>query len=101
MKEWYNGYRFGNAEVYNPWSVLNFLDALRENAGALPMPYWANTSSNDIVKSLVERADISVKGELEHLIDGGVIEKPVHEDITYDSIYGSDDNLYFNGHSKY
>ncbi|MFR1374478.1 MAG: AAA family ATPase [Eisenbergiella massiliensis] len=104
MKEWYNGYRFGNAEVYNPWSVLNFLDALRENAGALPMPYWANTSSNDIVKSLVERADISVKGELEHLIDGGVIEKPVHEDITYDSIYGSDDNLwnflFFTGYLK-
>lgn len=104
MKEWYNGYRFGNAEVYNPWSVLNFLDALRENAGALPMPYWANTSSNDIVKSLVERADISVKGELEHLIDGGAIEKPVHEDITYDSIYGSDDNLwnflFFTGYLK-
>lgn len=104
MKEWYNGYRFGNAEVYNPWSVLNFLDALRENAGALPVPYWANTSSNDIVKSLVERADISVKGELEHLIDGGVIEKPVHEDITYDSIYNSEDNLwnflFFTGYLK-
>ena len=104
MKEWYDGYRFGNAEVYNPWSVLNFLDALRESAEALPMPYWANTSSNDIVKSLVERSDISVKGELEYLIDGGVIEKPVHEDITYDSIYSSEDNLwnflFFTGYLK-
>lgn len=94
VKEWYDGYRFGETEVYNPWSVISFLDASSENAGVTPSPYWANTSSNDIVKSLVERADISVKGELENLIEGGTIEKPVHEDITYDNIYDSEDNLW-------
>ena len=94
VKEWYDGYRFGETEVYNPWSVISFLDASSENAGVIPSPYWANTSSNDIVKSLVERADISVKGELEILIEGGTIEKPVHEDITYDNIYDSEDNLW-------
>lgn len=94
VKEWYDGYRFGETEVYNPWSVISFLDASSENAGVTPSPYWANTSSNDIVKSLVEQADISVKGELENLIEGGTIEKPVHEDITYDNIYDSEDNLW-------
>ena len=94
VKEWYDGYRFGETEVYNPWNVINFLDASSENAGVIPSPYWANTSSNDIVKSLVERADISVKGELEILIEGGTIEKPVHENITYDNIYDSEDNLW-------
>lgn len=94
VKEWYDGYRFGETEVYNPWNVISFLDASSENAGVIPSPYWANTSSNDIVKSLVERADISVKGELEILIEGGTIEKPVHENITYDNIYDSEDNLW-------
>ncbi len=59
-----------------------------------PKSYWANTSSNSIVRKLIERADDSVKGEIEHLIDGGVIEKPVHEDITYDEIYNTMDNMW-------
>lgn len=81
---------------------------LRESSDSdpdeLPAPFWANTSSNNIVKSLVERADISVKKELEELIAGGTIEKPIHEDITYDSIYESKDNLwnflFFTGYLK-
>lgn len=104
IKQWYNGYRFGSTDVYNPWSVMNFMDALKENPAAIPSPYWANTSSNDIVRNLVERADISVKGELENLIEGGTIEKPVHEDITYDNIYESEDNiwnfLFFTGYLR-
>ncbi|MCX4342224.1 MAG: AAA family ATPase, partial [Lachnospiraceae bacterium] len=83
FKNWYNGYIFGRANVYNPWSVIQFMDDLKQNPDWFPRSYWANTSSNSIVRKLIERADDSVKGEIEHLIDGGTIEKPVHEDITY------------------
>lgn len=104
VREWYNGYMFGDSQVYNPWSVANHVKALTVAADELPAPYWANTSSNSIVKSLVERADISVKTELEDLLSGGTIEKPVHEDITYDSVYNSEDNLwnflFFTGYLK-
>ena len=94
FKDWYNGYIFGDANVYNPWSVIQFMDDLKQNPNWFPRSYWANTSSNSIVRKLIERADDSVKGEIEHLIDGGVIEKPVHEDITYDEIYNTMDNMW-------
>lgn len=94
IREWYNGYLFGNSQVYNPWSVMNYVKALTVDPNELPAPYWANTSANNIVKSLVEKADILVKKELEDLLAGGTIEKPIHEDITYDSVYDSDDNLW-------
>jgi len=104
IKEWYNGYLFGNSQVHNPWSVMNYVKALTVAPDELPAPYWANTSSNSIIKSLVEKADISVKNELEDLLAGGTIEKPVHEDITYDSVYDSEDNLwnflFFTGYLK-
>ena len=104
IKEWYNGYLFGNSQVYNPWSVMNYVKALTVAPDELPAPYWANTSSNSIIKSLVEKADVSVKKELEDLLAGGTIEKPVHEDITYDSVYDSEDNLwnflFFTGYLK-
>ena len=90
IKEWYDGYLFGNSEIYNPWSVLNFLT----NADGLQRAYWSNTSSNDIVRTLIEKADLSVRAEIEELIAGGTIEKPVHEDITYQDIYSSDENLW-------
>ncbi len=94
VKEWYDGYRFGNVEVYNPWSVVNYVKSLIVSKESLPEPYWANTSSNHIVRNLVEQADSSVKRELEELLAGGTVEKPVHEDITYDSVYNSADNLW-------
>lgn len=104
LKIWYDGYSFGDSEVYNPWSVTNYLKGMMVNPDELPAPFWANTSSNNIIKNLVEKADLSVKAELESLLAGGVIEKPVHEDITYDSIYDSEDNLwnflYFTGYLK-
>ncbi|WP_455619174.1 AAA family ATPase [Eisenbergiella sp.] len=104
VKKWYNGYLFGDTQVYNPWSVINFMDQLSDNPDALPAPYWANTSSNQIVKDLVEHADLSMKGELEVLIEGGTITKPIHEDITYADIYQSEDNLwnflFFTGYLK-
>ncbi|WP_294395719.1 AAA family ATPase [uncultured Clostridium sp.] len=104
IKEWYNGYIFGNANVYNPWSVIQYVDDLKANINEYPSSYWANTSSNSIVKSLIERADDETKTEIELLIEGKSIEKPVHEDITYDEIYKSMDNLYnfmlFTGYFK-
>lgn len=94
ITSWYNGYRFGNTEVYNPWSVIKYVKALYVDSEAFPSPYWANTSSNSIVRNLVERASLSVRSDIENLIDGGTIEKVVHEDITYEDIEQSDDNLW-------
>ncbi len=94
FKEWYNGYLFGNANVYNPWSVIQLIDDLCENENQYPKAYWANTSSNSIVRKLIEMADEDTKMEIEELIEGKSIEKPVHEDITYDEIYKTMDNLW-------
>lgn len=104
IKQWFNGYIFGETNVYNPWSVMQYVDDLKANINRLPKSYWANTSSNSIVKSLIERADDITKGEIEALIEGKTIEKPVHEDITYDEVYDSLDNLwnfmFFTGYFK-
>lgn len=104
IKEWYDGYQFGNVEVYNPWSAANYIKMIVESPGELPLPFWANTSSNSIIKTLIKHADLSVKSEIESLLAGGTIEKPVHEDITYGNIYESADNLwnflFFTGYLK-
>lgn len=94
MKEWYDGYHFGNAEVYNPWSVINYTERLYSNENAFPTAAWSNTSSNSIVKDLISRADSGVRREIETLTSGGTIEKKVHEDITYEDIYASEENLW-------
>ena len=104
VQRWYDGYRFGDAEVYNPWSVINYVDSCYKDKHAFAKPYWSNTSSNSIVRNLVEHADISVKQEIESLIEGGTIEKPIHEDITYDDMDSTEDNLwnflFFTGYLK-
>ena len=104
IKQWFNGYIFGETNVYNPWSVMQYVDDLKANINRLPKSYWANTSSNSIVKSLIERADDITKGEIEDLIEGKTIEKPVHEDITYEDVYDNLDNLwnfmFFTGYFK-
>lgn len=104
VRRWYDGYVFGKTEVYNPWSVLNYTKTAAVDKNAFPKPYWANTSSNSIVRELVERADGSVRQEMEALIEGEVIEKPVHEEITYDEVYKSEENLwnflFFTGYLK-
>ena len=104
IKQWFNGYIFGETNVYNPWSVMQYVDDLKANINRLPKSYWANTSSNSIVKSLIERADDITKGEIEALIEGKTIEKTVHEDITYDDVYDNLDNLwnfmFFTGYFK-
>lgn len=104
VKNWYDGYRFGKTEIYNPWSIINYVNAAMTDSQAYPRPYWSNTSSNSIIKELIENADSAMKQEIEDLIAGGRVKKPVHEDITYDSIYESQDNLwdflYFTGYLK-
>ena len=104
IKEWYDGYRFGTTEVYNPWSVINFVSDLITNPNRLPTPYWANTSSNSIVRSLIDRADEVIKKEIEDLMAGKTIEVSVCEDITYEDVYQSQDNLwnflFFTGYLK-
>ncbi len=94
FKEWYNGYLFGNANVYNPWSVIQLMDDLVSNPNVYPTAYWANTSSNSIVRKLIEIADEDTKTEIEKLIEGKTVEKPIHEDITYDEVYKSMNNLW-------
>lgn len=104
VKAWYDGYMFGKTEVYNPWSILMYVDSLCQDKDTEPKPYWANTSSNSIIRELIEHADNTVKQEMETLIDGGTIEKPVHEEVTYEDIYNSADNLwnflFFTGYLK-
>ena len=102
MKEWYDGYTFGNTEVYNPWSVLKFLYDLQSDVQAFPRPYWINTSSNDIVKDLIGRADRETKVQIEMLLDGGSLDIQVHEEVNYEDMHGSGENLwnflYFTGY---
>ena len=104
VKQWYDGYRFGETEVYNPWSVINYVNSCYRDKKAFAKPYWSNTSSNSIVRKLVEHADISVKQEIEALIEGRTITKPIHEDITYDDMDSTQDNLwnflFFTGYLK-
>ena len=73
MKEWYNGYLFGNTKVYNPWSVIKFLYDLYSDVNAFPRPYWINTSSNDIIKELIARADRETMGQIETLLKGDTL----------------------------
>ncbi len=104
IRRWYDGYLFGNSEVYNPWSVVNFMSDLCANKSAFVRPYWANTSSNDVVRDLIRHADSVTRDELETLIAGGTIEKRVHEDITYGEINDNQENLwnflFFTGYLK-
>ena len=104
VRQWYDGYQFGETEVYNPWSVINYVNSCYKNKKEFAKPYWSNTSSNSIVRNLVEHADLSVKQEIERLIEGGTIEKPIHEDITYDDMDSTQDNLwnflFFTGYLK-
>ncbi len=93
-KEWYDGYLFGDTEIYNPWSVIKYVKSIAINHMKYPMPYWANTSSNAIIKDLVWQADENMKSQLDTLIGGGTIEKKIHEDITYEDINESEDNLW-------
>ncbi len=94
MKEWYDGYRFGNADVYCPWDVINHVDCLIEDPTVAPQSYWMNTSGNSLVKRFVDMADKTTKDELERLISGESVEKAIRLELTYDEIDNSIDNLW-------
>lgn len=95
IKEWYDGYQFGNAEVYCPWDVINYCDALRVEPYAQPKNYWSNTSSNEAVRRFIQESDkASVRREIENLVAGEVIKKEIHQELTYKDMYASIDNLW-------
>ena len=94
VKEWYDGYHFGRADVYCPWDVINHADHLRDDSDAKPQTYWINSSGNSLVRRLINRADSSTKDEIERLIAGEAIEKVIRQDLTYDEIDNSIDNLW-------
>lgn len=102
MRKWYDGYTFGNTNVYNPWSVIKFMYDLISNPDAFPRPYWINTSSNAVIKELIQCADRETKGKIEQLLDGTAMDIQVHEEITYEDMYESGENLwnflYFTGY---
>lgn len=94
MKAWYDGYRFGDADVYCPWDVINHVDLLHAKPEAKPQSYWSNTSGNALVKRFIDKADKTTQKEIERLIAGESIEKQVRQELTYDEIDGSLDNLW-------
>ena len=94
VKEWYDGYHFGRADVYCPWDVINHVDHLRDDSDAKPQTYWINSSGNSLVRRLINRADSSTKDEIECLIAGEAIEKVIRLDLTYDEIDNTIDNIW-------
>ena len=95
IKEWYDGYQFGNVEVYCPWDVMNYCDVLQEMPNAQPQNYWSNTSSNDVVKYFIQKAgNAATKRELERLVAGEVITKEINQELTYQDMYCSIDNMW-------
>ena len=94
-KKWYDGYHFGNVDVYCPWDVLNYCDSLLDDKDAQPENYWINTSSNDAVKRFIEEsANAATKREIERLVAGAVITKEIHQELTYAEVYQSIDNIW-------
>ena len=93
-KKWYDGYHFGNADVYCPWDVINHADHLRVNPKARPETYWINTSGNGLVKRFIDKADQTTRDEIERLVAGEWIEKELRLEVTYDELDSSIDNLW-------
>lgn len=95
LKEWYDGYQFGNVEVYCPWDVICHCAKLCADSDAQPQNYWSNTSSNEVVKRFIQNEDIGrTKREIEDLVAGEVIEKEIHQELTYKDMYRSIDNIW-------
>ena len=95
VKDWYDGYRFGSVEVYCPWDVINYCDDLLDNPEAEPKNYWSNTSSNDVVRHFIGTLDArGTKREMEALIAGEPVTKEIHEELTYNNLYDSMENIW-------
>ena len=94
VKQWYDGYQFGNTGIYCPWDVINYCGDLRDGNVAEPQNYWVNTSSNDIVRKFIGRAGSAARNEMELLIDGGSIRKMIRQELTYRDLDSDVDNLW-------
>ena len=94
VRDWYDGYQFGNASVYCPWDVIKYVQILLRDKEAEPENYWANTSENSIVRRLLSRADQTTRNEIEQLVNGGMIVKSIRQEITYKDIEASIDNVW-------
>lgn len=94
IKEWYDGYIFGDSYVYCPWDVMNYMSALKKRKNAKPKNYWKNTSHNGILLTFVKRTDFRVKGKFEILMNGGTIVQSISDELTYDTLHSSEDNLW-------
>lgn len=94
IKEWYDGYHFGNADIYCPWDIINFVKKLLTDSNAKPSAFWINSSGNDLVKLFVDKADQSTKDEIERLVAGESVTKRIRLDLTYDEIENSIDNVW-------
>lgn len=94
VKEWYDGYHFGNTDIYCPWDVIRYCKNLCADPAALPEDFWSNSSGNAMVRRFIDKADIRTKNEIEHLIAGEDIEKDISQELTYDEIDKSIENLW-------
>ena len=94
VKEWYDGYMFGNLGIYCPWDVINYCGDLRDGSVTEPQNYWVNTSSNDIIRRFLSKADTAARDEIELLINGGHVKKMVHQELTYRDLDSDIDNLW-------
>ena len=94
IRDWYDGYRFGDTDVYCPWDVINYCDELLADPSAEPENYWANTSGNDLIRRLLKKANQSTRNDVEQLINGGTIIKPIRQELTYREVEDSIDNIW-------
>ena len=94
IKEWYDGYHFGNMEIYCPWDVINYVRDIQQNPDMKPKSYWKNTSGNEIIRSFIDYAGASITKKLEVLLSGGSILQRLDESLTYDYLHSSEDNLW-------
>ena len=94
LRDWYDGYRFGDADVYCPWDVINYCDELLADPGAEPENYWANTSGNDLIRRLLKKANQTTRDEVEQLISGETIIKTIRQELTYRDVEDSIDNIW-------
>jgi hypothetical protein len=94
MRQWYDGYRFGTTDIYCPWDVIKYCQALIKNKQAFPQNYWANTSGNGLVRRFIDKATFQTKKEIEQLIAGESVVKPVRQELTYSELDNSIENLW-------
>ena len=104
IKEWYDGYLFGKTEIYNPWSVLNYLRDAKADPDANPRPHWSNTSANSIIHQLITQSDEDTRDQIEELVNGGSVSSVIHEDIVYADIDVNQESIWsfllFTGYLK-